>query len=221
MNEQDNKGIIKETRIFRLLNVAGFITLTGLVFAMAAIFATLQEMPELSLVFLYLCIWCDRVDGIVARKLNMVSDFGAELDNLSDAIAFAAAPAIFIYAITRTLWTIPFALLITLAGVLRLARYSYAGLIERDGKKYFVGFPIPYTAGLLFFVWPFFRELNVTNLSIALSMFAVIVSWMLVSKIPVRKGGPFERWAFYVISPIILIYYLLCIMGIRLWHSGN
>ncbi len=208
---------MKETSVFRLLNPAGIVTLAGLGLALASMFAVMRGRPELSLVFLYLCIWCDRVDGLVARRLNIVSEFGAELDNLSDAIAFGAAPAFFIYSVTNKSWMIPFALLITFAAVLRLARYSYVGLIEREGKKYFVGLPVPYTAGILFFIWAFVREFDTTVQSLALAIYAVILSALMVSAVPIRKGAAFEKWVLFIVFPIIFIYYVLCAIDFKLW----
>ena len=208
---------MKETNIFRLLNIPSSITLLGLLLGLAAVFAVLRGMPELAIIFLYLGVWCDRLDGLVARKIHQTSDFGAELDNLSDAIVFGAAPALFIYCVTGKLWIIPFSILLTFAGVLRLARYSYVGLIERDGKKYFVGLPIPYTVGILFLIWAFVRQFDSTIQSVVLAIYAVVISLLMVSTRPIPKGSMFERFVFYVIYPIFLVYYVLLMMGIRFW----
>ncbi len=39
----------------------------------------------------------DGLDGLLARKLNAASSFGAELDSLSDFVNFGVAPALVVY----------------------------------------------------------------------------------------------------------------------------
>ena len=47
-------------------------------------------------VFILLAMLADRYDGIVARKLGVVSDIGHDLDSLCDVVSFGVAPAILI-----------------------------------------------------------------------------------------------------------------------------
>lgn len=91
----------------------------------------------------------DALDGPVARLSRRVSNFGAELDSLSDAISFGAAPAFLMLQAShvlhpRIMWVI--ALLYVLAAVLRLARFNSA----KDGDEQhlsFRGLPSPAAAG--------------------------------------------------------------------------
>jgi hypothetical protein len=39
----------------------------------------------------------DGMDGLVARRLNAQSHFGAELDSLSDFVCFGVAPGVFVF----------------------------------------------------------------------------------------------------------------------------
>ncbi|WP_260484157.1 CDP-alcohol phosphatidyltransferase family protein [Sphingomicrobium flavum] len=98
----------------------------------------------------------DGLDGRVARLLKAQSKFGAELDSLSDNIAFGTAPAliIFFWALQeapRFGWTVSLALAVCCA--LRLARYN-ARIEAADQPHKLAGFntgvPAPAGAGLAF-----------------------------------------------------------------------
>lgn len=114
----------------------------------------------------------DGVDGRVARLLNGESRFGAELDSLSDVIAFGVSPALIIY-----LWSLQsfprFGWLCVLAyavcAALRLARFNAAIDTKDQPHKsagFLTGVPAPAGAGLVFvplYLWiitenPWFRE---------------------------------------------------------------
>ena len=69
----------------------------------------------------------DAMDGRIARMLKGESRFGAELDSLSDVIAFGATPALIVYMwvmqdMPRFGWTI--SVFFVLCAALRLARFN-------------------------------------------------------------------------------------------------
>ena len=70
----------------------------------------------------------DGVDGRVARALNAQSEFGKELDSLSDVISFGVAPAFIMYGVAfqelnqLTAWIIT--ALFPICGALRFARFN-------------------------------------------------------------------------------------------------
>lgn len=96
----------------------------------------------------------DGIDGRIARLLKGESRFGAELDSLSDAIAFGVSPAIIIY-----LWSLQhlpqfgwvFALALAVCCALRLARFN-ANIDVKDqphkSAGFLTGVPAPAAAGL-------------------------------------------------------------------------
>jgi CDP-diacylglycerol---serine O-phosphatidyltransferase len=132
--------------------------LTGMRFALAGKW----EQAVLAVVFAGVL---DGIDGRIARLLKGTSRFGAELDSLSDVIAFGVTPAVIIYI--WSLQHIPVldlryfpdirglgwvaALSITVCAALRLARFN-ANLDEEDAPLKRLGFntgiPSPAGAGL-------------------------------------------------------------------------
>ncbi len=84
----------------------------------------------------------DGLDGRIARMLNAQSRFGAELDSLSDVIAFGVSPAIIMFLwslndIPRFGWI--FALGFAVCAALRLARFN-ATLDKVDQPRKTAGF---------------------------------------------------------------------------------
>lgn len=96
----------------------------------------------------------DGVDGRIARLLKANTRFGAELDSLSDVIAFGVAPATILYLWSLTDapkfgWTA--ALSLTVCCALRLARFNAnIDVAEQPHKSagFNTGVPAPAGAGL-------------------------------------------------------------------------
>jgi CDP-diacylglycerol--serine O-phosphatidyltransferase len=96
----------------------------------------------------------DAMDGRIARLLRGESRFGAELDSLSDVIAFGATPALIIYSwvmqeMPRFGWTI--SVFFVLCAALRLARFNAQIDTEHQPHKsagFNTGVPSPAGAGL-------------------------------------------------------------------------
>jgi CDP-diacylglycerol--serine O-phosphatidyltransferase len=79
----------------------------------------------------------DAMDGRIARMLKGESRFGAELDSLSDVIAFGATPALVMYMwvmqdMPRFGWTI--SVFFVLCAALRLARFN--AQIDTDNQPH-------------------------------------------------------------------------------------
>ncbi|MGE0179401.1 MAG: phosphatidylcholine/phosphatidylserine synthase [Sphingomonas sp.] len=104
----------------------------------------------------------DGMDGRIARALRGQTKFGAELDSLSDVIAFGVSPAIIVHlwalhAWPRFGWL--FALAYAACMALRLARFNARIDAEDQPHKsagFLTGVPAPVAAGLLMlpmFLW--------------------------------------------------------------------
>lgn len=91
-------------------------------------------------VFASLAFQFDVLDGILARKLGKVSEFGKQLDSFVDLVNYSLVAALLtmLVLIPNTLGLIV-GLLIIAFGVLRLSFFNLAGLIEKNGKQYYQG----------------------------------------------------------------------------------
>ncbi len=127
------------------------LTLGGLCCGLTGMRFAILERWELAATFIVIAAFIDGFDGRLARLLKASSNFGAQLDSLSDMVCFGVAPAFILYLwklqdMRAFGWTI--ALLYVVCAALRLARFN-ASLDAADEprepwrKKFFTGVPAP------------------------------------------------------------------------------
>jgi CDP-diacylglycerol--serine O-phosphatidyltransferase len=130
------------------------LTLLALCSGLSAVRFALQDRWELAVGAVLVAMLFDGLDGRIARLMGATSELGAQLDSLSDVIAFGVAPAVMIY-----LWTLSNAggigwaacLVYAACCALRLARFNTALGEETPtplASRYFVGVPAPAAAAL-------------------------------------------------------------------------
>lgn len=93
----------------------------------------------------------DMLDGRVARWAGASSQFGVELDSLSDLVTFGVAPAVLVYELALEPLGRPgyvIAIFFAMAGALRLARFNVKAQVG-EISTHFVGLPVPAAAGIL------------------------------------------------------------------------
>ncbi|RUL57079.1 MULTISPECIES: CDP-diacylglycerol--serine O-phosphatidyltransferase [Lysinibacillus] len=139
-------------------HAANLITICNLSFGSASIMATLNEAYSYSVLFIFIAAFLDRYDGKVARKFNLESELGKQLDSMGDIISFGVAPALLMYEIIMTHLGMAGTLLTILyiaSGAFRLARFN---ITESTG--YFVGLPITAAGTFLTFTYFFTTIVN-------------------------------------------------------------
>ena len=131
-------------------------TMLALAAGMTAIRYALHQHWHEAVIAISVAAVFDALDGRIARLLKGQSQFGAELDSLSDVVSFGVAPALIMYMwgleAARSFGWIA-ALLFGACAALRLARFnvSLGAAAEKPpwAFNYFTGVPAPAGAGLL------------------------------------------------------------------------
>ncbi len=126
-------------------------------FTCAALFAGFYSIVqgmngkfEIACIAIFCAMILDGLDGRVARLTRTQSEFGAQLDSLSDMVSFGAAPALVMYAwalqpMGKMGWAAAF--IYCACAAMRLARFNTnIGVVD---KKYFQGLPSPAAAALV------------------------------------------------------------------------
>jgi CDP-diacylglycerol--serine O-phosphatidyltransferase len=160
-------------------------------------FIKLKENICLASLFIAIAAVVDFLDGFVARALNICSEMGKQLDSLADMASFGVAPGIILYQFLRMgyikeadgieapiLFLLP-AFIFTCAGAYRLARFN----IDTSQAYGFKGVPIP-AAGLVVASLPLIYSNSdiVYNLILNkwfLYALTILLSWLMVSKLPI------------------------------------
>jgi CDP-diacylglycerol--serine O-phosphatidyltransferase len=171
---------------------------------------------EKSLAAIILAGILDGMDGRIARLLRADSKFGAELDSLSDNIAFGTAPALILFLWSlrqapRFGWSAALALAVCCA--LRLARFNARlDAAEQPHKSagFNTGVPAPAGAGLAFvpiFLWlisgqPLFQK---WPLVMAWTLF---IAALMISSLPTYSWTSIRirrEWRLFALAGVALL----------------
>ena len=171
------------------------VTIVGLCFGLFALKFAILERWELAVGLIIIATVIDGIDGRVARMLNASSDFGAQLDSLSDFFNFGVAPALVLYLwigheIKGLGWAV--ALFFIISQALRLARFNTSLHDDNHNDNYFYGVPAPCGAGLSLIpmiITFFFNEhldgqalFEITPMTVIIYM--AIIGILMVSSVP-------------------------------------
>ncbi|WP_158749584.1 CDP-diacylglycerol--serine O-phosphatidyltransferase [Acidobacterium sp. S8] len=195
----------------------------------------------------------DALDGRIARMTNTTSDFGKELDSLADVITFGVAPSIL--AFTWGFRMLPamgnpdfrqkivqlgafVCFLFLLCGASRLARFNISHdpvpkNPGRPGRKYFVGMPIPASAGVIAAVIHFFKGVPISinwvaiiwMVLVGLIGFLMVSTWRFWSgkEINLSNRHPFQWMVLIGLVLYALVFfsqYVLILMALMYMFSG-
>lgn len=158
--------------------------------SVAVLFAVFGNMKYAAL-FVFLGIFFDFFDGLLARKLKVQSELGLQLDSLADMVTSGLVPGIVMFQLLnlsqRSGWNIvdfqdvswsgnnylPFlGLLITLASAYRLAKFN----ISTNQTNSFIGLPTPANT-LLVLSLPLIIEFQNSDLMNSI----ILNTWVLLS----------------------------------------
>ncbi len=167
--------------------VPSLFTILNIFCGFQSIVHTAEGNISLASWFIILAAAFDVLDGLMARITRSSSDFGVELDSLSDVVSFGAAPSFLIYRAAFSTMGGMGMLISTMPmmfGAMRLARFN-AQLVGYD-KDFFKGLPIPSSAMVIASYFLTFYDMNggLGLLAAALLMpLIVILSLLMVSSV--------------------------------------
>jgi CDP-diacylglycerol--serine O-phosphatidyltransferase len=180
-----------------------------------------QENFVLAGWFIIFAALFDTLDGFIARLANASSEFGVELDSLSDLVSFGAAPAFLVYKFGLedfgNVYGVGISSLIMIGSALRLARFNVQ-LVGFD-KEFFSGLPTPSQAITLsaFVIWAqtdnfFFAEhLNITIAALTIILSVLMVTKVKYDKFPKLSAEEFKqspvKMSIYAIAFLLIIVF--------------
>ena len=187
---QENKFKIASSKRTRYI-LPNILTLGGVCLGISAIKFAIDKNFTLAVIFILLAAILDALDGRIARLIKGTSEFGKELDSLTDFVSFGIAPAFILYFwelnnYGKLGWAIT--LIYSICCVIRLARFNLTKISDDEMWKqnYFEGIPSP--IGGILILLPIIYELSaieqIINPKIITPYLTVIVSLLLISKFP-------------------------------------
>ncbi|MAI75956.1 MAG: hypothetical protein CBC25_02175 [Pelagibacteraceae bacterium TMED65] len=179
-------------------NLFTFISLT---FGLSAIKFAVDQKFEMAVSLIVFASFLDNIDGKLARLLKTNSDFGVELDSLSDFISFGIAPAIVVYLWSKSLfyessWAV--VIFYAICSSSRLAKFNLSNFENKnDSKKikFFSGISTPAAAGLTLLPMMFFFRFNPTINENLIKFYLFVPAILMITNIPTYslKGIKFEK----------------------------
>jgi len=197
-------------------SIPSLFTVGNLFLGIVAIILAFNASPdsnhaELAAIMVIVAMLLDGLDGRVARALSVQSDFGKELDSLSDVISFGVAPAFIMYVVAfQDLNAAALAWIVTaifpICGALRLARFN----VDTRAKGHFVGLPIP-AAGSVLSTLALFHEEIPTAVLLATT---VVLSLLMIStvKYPNFKRFGIPKAALWATPVIVAVAVTLAVL---------
>ncbi|MDC0247894.1 CDP-diacylglycerol--serine O-phosphatidyltransferase [Pelagibacteraceae bacterium] len=167
------------------------LTIFGVCLGLSSIKFAIDSNYAMSVIAITFAAILDTLDGRVARLIKGTSKVGKELDSLTDVISFGVAPGLIMYfwvinEIGKLGWML--VLIYSVCCALRLARFNLTSINENESWKinFFEGIPSPAAAGLI--LLPLILNLSniitIENLAIISSINILLVSVLMVSKVP-------------------------------------
>tara|TARA_B100000575_G_C23107548_1_gene639393 strand:+ start:143 stop:934 length:792 start_codon:yes stop_codon:yes gene_type:complete len=209
---EDNKKfkLVSSKKTRHLL--PNILTIGGVCLGISSIKFSIDGNYSLAVIFILVAAILDALDGRVARLIKGTSEFGKELDSLTDFVSFGIAPAFILYfwelnSYGKLGWAIT--LIYSVCCVLRLARFNLTKIESSQKWKnhFFEGIPAP--AGGLLILMPLIFELSNINISLNVKAitpyFTVLIAGLLVSKLPTMSLKKIS------VSPKATIFILLAI----------
>lgn len=200
---------------FRAL-VPNAITILALCFGLTGVRFAISEQWELALAAIVGAGVLDGFDGRIARLLRAQSRFGAELDSLSDNIAFGTAPALIVF-----LWSLQYAprfgwiaaLALAVCCALRLARFN--ARIDKDDQPhksagFNTGVPAPVGAGLAFvpmYLWLVTGNALFQDWRLMLP-WTLFIAVLMISSVPTYTWGSIRirrGWRLFALAGVALL----------------
>lgn len=190
-------------------------TVAALFAGFYAIVAAMKGLYEEAAIVIFVAMLFDGLDGRVARMTNTTSEFGAQLDSLSDMACFGVAPALVLYSwslhsMGKAGWLAAF--VYTVCSALRLARFNTQ--VGKVNQKYSQGITTTAAAGLIAsMVWTAAKfGIDGEQVALPVMIIAVLVGVLKVSTIRYYSFKTIDlrgKVPFVVIIILVMLFVLI------------
>lgn len=174
-------------------NIANMVTYLNVAAGVMAIFFIVSGDFFTAIILAWFAGACDIIDGKLARKYNLSTEFGIQLDSFADFLSFVVMPPFLLfYAVDKHTSMVDIEKIVLgvvfiwyiINGLRRLVEFNLkvdAGEVE----KYFEGVPTPLGAILLWILYLLVAYGVIMN-GYVVAILVLIIAWSLNSKIKIR-----------------------------------
>ncbi|DAB40099.1 MAG TPA: phosphatidylserine synthase [Sulfurovum sp. UBA12169] len=172
-------------------NLANLITFGNIACGVVAIYFIVKGDFLTAIVLAWIAGGLDIADGKVARKLDLSTDFGVQLDSFADFLSFVVMPSFLLFYALQSGMTgqaqelivgTVFVLYI-ISGLRRLVEFNLKADVG-GVTKFFEGVPTPLGAILLWMLYLIYSYGLVENVYV-IALLVIAVAWSLNSKLKI------------------------------------
>jgi len=170
-------------------NIANLVTYLNVALGIMAIYFIVKGDFFTAIILAWIAGACDIIDGKLARKYELSTEFGIQLDSFADFLSFVVMPAFLLFYALKSgitsgweemLIGLVFIVYIIL-GLRRLVEFNLKADVG-EIEKFFEGVPTPFGAILLWVLYLLYSYALVSNIFVIAFLVAVI-AWSLNAKI--------------------------------------
>jgi CDP-diacylglycerol--serine O-phosphatidyltransferase len=172
-------------------NIANLVTYLNVALGVIAIYFIVQENFFVAIILAWIAGACDIIDGKLARKYKLSTEFGVQVDSFADFISFVVMPPFLLFYALRGSMSSGLEELIVglifiayiILGLRRLVEFNLK-VDAGEVAKYFEGVPTPLGAILLWILYLLFTYSIIPSVMI-ITLLVVAIAWSLNSKIKI------------------------------------
>ena len=172
-------------------NIANLITFGNIAVGLIAIHFIVHGDFFTAIILAWIAGALDIADGKVARKYNLSTEFGIQVDSFADFISFVIMPSFLLYyaitenssGMTQIILGLVFIFYI-ISGLRRLIEFNI-GMEAGESAKYFVGVPTPLGAILLWILY-LIHTYGIISNAYMIGVLVLVIAWSLNSKLKIK-----------------------------------
>ena len=172
-------------------NIANLVTYLNVTLGVMAIYFIVKGDFFTAIILAWIAGACDIIDGKLARKYKLSTEFGIQLDSFADFLSFVVMPSFLLFYVLKSGMNSGWEELVVglvfigyiIAGLRRLIEFNLKGE-EGEVAKYFEGVPTPLGAILLWGLYLLFSSDIITSVWMITCM-VIAVAWSMNSKLKI------------------------------------
>ena len=172
-------------------NIANLVTYLNVALGVAAIYFIVKNDFFTAIILAWIAGACDIIDGKLARKYKLSTEFGIQLDSFADFLSFVVMPPFLLFYALKSGMTSSWEELVVglvfigyiIAGLRRLIEFNLK-VEEGEVDKYFEGVPTPLGAILLWILYLLFSNSIIPSVGL-ITLLVIAVAWSMNSKLKI------------------------------------
>ena len=190
------------------LSWVDWLTLGSLSLSCLGLLFAFRAMLTLAISLMLLAMFVDMLDGLLARRMKLESEFGKYLDSFCDVFTYLVLPLFILFQFgMRDILSICALFVFLVCGVLRLSRFNILSTVEESGIKYHLGLQVIWSHLLVVLAFPAWSWLGErARYPVSLSLFAM--SFFMIRNLRFPKPIWYILQTIIILSVTIIYFYL-------------